>query len=64
MQQPIDKKKFLSVREAAGELTVGRTLVYGLMEAGELPYVRIGKTRRISRDALNEFIKKNTVGAV
>ena len=63
----IEKKKpesdYWPVRQVADYLGVGRTLIYGLMESGELAYVEIGKTRRIHRDVVAEFIKKHTVGS-
>lgn len=50
----------LSVKEAMTLLNIGRTLMYELMERGQLPYTRIGGRRRIPRALLNEFVAKNT----
>lgn len=46
---------------AARFLGMGRTTIYGLMERGELPYVRIGDGRRIPRRALVEFAASRLV---
>ncbi len=44
-----------SVGEACKFLAVGRSTLYGAMDRGELPYVKIGKARRIPRRALVHF---------
>ena len=36
--------------------------LYGLMESGQLPYVRVGARRLIRRDDLEDYIRRNTVG--
>jgi excisionase family DNA binding protein len=53
----------LTVVEAARVLHVGRTTVYGLMERGQLQFVRIGRARRIPKAAIRDFIKRNLKGA-
>jgi excisionase family DNA binding protein len=42
----------LTVPEAVAFLRLSRSTIYALMDAGELVYVRIGRTRRIPRRAL------------
>jgi len=42
----------------AGVLGIARTRVYQLMRAGELRSVKIGKLRRISHAALQEFVER------
>lgn len=46
----------LSVREAAEQLGVSRATVYGLINSGNLPSVKIGSRRLISREALREWL--------
>ncbi len=53
----------LTVAEAARVLHVGRTMVYGLMERGQLQFVKIGRSRRIPKAAIRDFIKRNLKGA-
>jgi excisionase family DNA binding protein len=52
--------KLLTVVEAARELGISRSKVYELLADGELPSVRIGRTRRISVTALEEFVSAHT----
>jgi excisionase family DNA binding protein len=48
--------------EATGFLGVCRATVYKMMAARLLPYVLIGRSRRIPWSALEDFVEKNTVG--
>ena len=48
--------QLLTVVEAAQHLHVSRSKLYELLAAGELPSVRIGRTRRITMSALAEFV--------
>jgi excisionase family DNA binding protein len=50
------------VREAAKFLAISVSQAYVLMDRGELPYVKFGKSRRIPRRALIEFAKRNLIG--
>lgn len=54
----------LPVELAADRLSIGRTTIYKLMDSRELPYVRVGRTRRIAVDALAEFIARHSVGGI
>jgi excisionase family DNA binding protein len=45
-----------SVREAADLLSIGRVKLYELIAAGRIESVRLDGSRRIPRDALEEFI--------
>jgi excisionase family DNA binding protein len=51
-----------SVKEAEQFLSLSRSTVYGLMDKGELWYVKLGKSRRIPWEAIEELVRKNTVG--
>ena len=42
----------MTVREAAGFLRLSRSTVYTIMDRGELPFVKLGRSRRIPRRAL------------
>ena len=48
-------KVLLTLEEAAETLSICRTKVYELVGAGLLRSVRIGTSRRIPREALDEF---------
>ena len=51
-----DTIQLLTVVEAAQHLCVSRSKVYELLADGELPSVRIGRTRRIAMSALADFV--------
>jgi excisionase family DNA binding protein len=53
----------LSVAEAAHFLSISRAKLYSLMDAGDLAYAKIGKSRRIPRRALVEFAERHLVCA-
>jgi excisionase family DNA binding protein len=42
--------------EAANALGISRSSVYELMASGDLGSITIGRSRRIPRDALKEFV--------
>ena len=48
-----------TVGEAANFLKISRSFAYSLMDSGSLPFVKIGKSRRIPRRALIEFAARN-----
>ena len=52
----------LKVREVAQLLQLSRSVVYTLMERGELPYVKIGASRRVERAAVQKLIEASRVG--
>ncbi|MBQ0847470.1 helix-turn-helix domain-containing protein [Streptomyces sp. NBC_00414] len=45
-----------TAEEAATVLRLGRSTVYELMAAGELRFVKRGRSRRIKRSALEAFV--------
>lgn len=47
---------YLTVREVAGTLRVSNMTVYRLINAGELPAVRIGKSFRLREDDVNRYL--------
>lgn len=52
----------VEVMEAAAWLSVSRSTVYSLMESGELPYVKIGASRRVPKQALIELSARHLCG--
>lgn len=55
--------ELVRVPEAARFLDISRSKLYGLMETGELAYVKFGKSRRIVRGDLQRLIERNTITA-
>ena len=48
-------------REAARLLSISERHLWSLTQVGEIPYVRLGKSKRYDVEALREFINKHTV---
>jgi excisionase family DNA binding protein len=51
-------KLLLTVDEAAHRLGIGRSHAYVYVLRGELPSVKIGRSRRVPVQALQEFIER------
>jgi excisionase family DNA binding protein len=49
---------FLTVKEVAHRLSVGRTTVYELIAKRELTAIKIGRARRIPESALEKWISQ------
>jgi excisionase family DNA binding protein len=49
------------IAEPQGFLGLSRASIYSLMDQGQLPYVKIGRARRIPRRALIQFAAQNVV---
>jgi excisionase family DNA binding protein len=52
----------LTVPQAARLLASSRSTLYQLMTSGQLPFVKVGASRRISRRALLAYVERHTVG--
>jgi excisionase family DNA binding protein len=52
----------VTVKEAGRFLGLSVASVYNLMSRGELPYVKLGRSRRIPRVALVQLAARNLVG--
>lgn len=50
--------KLLTIKDASDELRLSRSQIYELIKRGELRSLTIGKSRRVTPDALDEFIRK------
>ena len=48
--------RLIRVEDAAKLLNIGRSAVYDLIRSGRLRSVKIGKSRRIPREAVDEVI--------
>jgi excisionase family DNA binding protein len=58
-ERPVDTL-LLKAEEVAKLLGMGRTKVYEMMGAGELPVVRIGSAVRVPRQRLLDWIEEHT----
>lgn len=52
----------MSVDEAMEFLSISRSHLYQLMEDGEIPYAKIGRSRRIPKAALISYLAANLRG--
>lgn len=52
----------LTVEQAGRLLSCSRSYLYARMDAGELPFVRLGRARRIPRRAVLEFAAARLTG--
>jgi len=48
----------LTIPEAARLLSIGRTLAYELIAAGELEVVHIGRAARVPVEAVREYVER------
>lgn len=56
---PDEDLSLLTILEAAQKLSVGRTKVYSLMDDGELEEVYVGRCHRITRDSIDDYIRRH-----
>ncbi len=54
--------RLVTVPQAAERLALSRSKVYLMMDRGDLPYVVIGRSRRIAMADLADFIARHRVG--
>jgi excisionase family DNA binding protein len=60
-ETPVIEKLFKG-SEVARLLNVSRSFAYLIMQSGELPTVRLGRSVRVRPSDLRNYIMKNTVG--
>ena len=56
-------KLLLTIPEVAGQLGLGRSLVYEMVMRGEIPSLKLGRARRVPAAALEEFVERRLVEA-
>lgn len=59
-----DPHRFMTVNEVAATLRVSRATVYRLIHTGNLPGMRVGKSVRVSRQVVEDFIHRSEPGGV
>ncbi|MEX0702297.1 MAG: helix-turn-helix domain-containing protein [Planctomycetales bacterium] len=57
----VEPTRLLTVREAAHRLALGRSTLYNLMDRGALPYVKIGRARRIPSGEIERLVRDSLV---
>jgi excisionase family DNA binding protein len=53
--------QFMTVTEIAAMMRVSRATVYRLLHAGHLPRIRVGRSLRVSRHAVETYMRISTV---
>ena len=59
--QPVSTPVLLTVRAIAKMLSLGESTVYAMLANGELPYVAIGRSKRVALRDVETWIAKSTV---
>jgi excisionase family DNA binding protein len=54
--RPINGRLLLTVSEAAAALRISRSSIYRLFDGGELAWVQIGASRRVTSAEIHRFI--------
>jgi excisionase family DNA binding protein len=61
--RPINGSLLLKISEAAAALRISRSSIYRLFESGELAWVQIGASRRVTSAEIHRFIAAHTEAA-
>ncbi|HEV2759045.1 MAG TPA: helix-turn-helix domain-containing protein [Acidimicrobiales bacterium] len=56
LPQNLERARFLTVAEVAGQLRVSTMTVYRLIKAGQLASVRVGKSYRVREDDVDRYL--------
>ena len=54
---PLGHVQFLTVAEVASTMRVSKMTVYRLVHAGDLPAARVGRSFRVPRTAVEEYLR-------
>jgi len=57
-------ERLLTIEQAAERLQVGRTFAYSLIAKGELPSLKLGRARRVSTQAIDQYVERLTAEQV
>jgi excisionase family DNA binding protein len=57
----LDNASLHTVPDVARYLKMSRSMIYLLMERGELPYVKIGRTRRVKAEDVKKLVDQNFI---
>lgn len=55
----MSEQPYLTVEEVAELMRVSKMTVYRLLHSGELPGIRVGRSFRVPREALDTFLRSS-----
>jgi excisionase family DNA binding protein len=55
------ESQLVRVTEVARHLSLSRSKIYQMMDRGELPYVKLGKSRRVRWPDVERLVEQNTI---
>jgi excisionase family DNA binding protein len=61
--RPVNGRLLLTISEAAAALRISRSSIYRLFDGGELAWVQIGASRRVTSAEIHRFIAAHTEAA-
>lgn len=56
--------ELMRVKDVCEALGISGPSVYRIMESGEIPYVKMGRSRRVKKEDVLAYIDRNTVRRV
>lgn len=62
-ERPLDEVRFLTVAEIAAVMRVSKMTVYRLLHSGELPAVRVGRSFRVTEQAVHDYLRDSFIEA-
>ena len=65
MRRPVhtgSKAKVVTVEEAAQQLSISRSVMFGLIMSGEIRSLKIGRRRLVPVAAIDEFVESRSRG--
>jgi excisionase family DNA binding protein len=58
MKQRTVEREYLTLQEMQAMLCIGRTKAWQLVASGEIPAIRIGRSVRVSRKELEQWLEE------
>lgn len=56
-------RELLKIEDAARRLSVSRSVLYRLMDADEIAWVKVGRSRRVVKSSLYEYVNRKAADA-
>lgn len=56
-ERPLSEVQFMTVAEVAEAMRVSKMTVYRLVHSGDLPAARVGRSYRVPKQAVDEYLR-------